>query len=62
MKLMEFDLKWVHMVRYGLILKLDGDLWLRVISKPLITPKMAMEAPKFKKESKRNPIKETKAH
>ena len=35
---MEFDLKWVHMARYELILKLDGALWLRIIFKPLLTP------------------------
>ena len=40
---MEFDLKWVHMARYDLILRLDGALWLSIISKPLITPKMAMK-------------------
>ena len=33
MKIMKFDLKWVHMVRYELILKLDGALWLTIISK-----------------------------
>ena len=38
MKIMEFDLKWVHMARYELILKLDGALWLRIILKPLRTP------------------------
>ena len=36
---MEFDLKWVHMGRYELILKLDGALWLPIIFKPLLTPK-----------------------
>ena len=40
---MEFDLKWVHMARYVLILKLDGALGLRIISKRLLTPKMAMK-------------------
>ena len=40
---MEFDLKWVHMARYELILSLEGALWLRIISKPLLTPKMAMK-------------------
>ena len=40
-KIMESDLKWVHMARYELILKLDGALWLRIIFKPLLTPKMA---------------------
>ena len=42
-KIMEFDPKWVHMARYELILKLDGALWLRIILKPLLTPKRAME-------------------
>ena len=36
---MEFDLKWVHMVWYELILRLDEALWLRIIFKPLLTPK-----------------------
>ena len=36
---MEFGLKWVHMGRYELMLRLDGALWLRVISKPLLTQK-----------------------
>ena len=31
-KIMEVDLKWVHW--YGLILTLDGALWLRIISNP----------------------------
>ena len=38
---MEFDLKWVHMARYELILRLDGALWLTIIFKPLLTPKRA---------------------
>ena len=41
-KIMEFDPKWVHMARYDLILRLDGALWLRIISKPLLTPKRAI--------------------
>ena len=40
---MEFDLKGVHMGRYELILKLDGFLWLTIISNSLLTPKRAME-------------------
>ena len=32
MKIMEFCLKWVHMARYELIIKLDGALRLRIIS------------------------------
>ena len=32
MKIMEFGLKWVHMARYELILRLDGALWLTIIS------------------------------
>ena len=49
-KHMIFCLKWVHMARYELILKLDGALWLRIISKPLLTPKMAMQGQKIQKE------------
>ena len=48
---MELDVKWVHMVRYELILKLHGALWLTIISKPLLTPKGAMERPNILKES-----------
>ena len=36
---MEFALKWVHMAPCELILRLDGALWLRIILKPLLTPK-----------------------
>ena len=39
---MEFGLKWVHMARYELILRLDGALWLRIISKPLLTQKKGL--------------------
>ena len=39
---MEFCLKWVHMGRYELILRLDGALWLPIIFKPLLTPKRAI--------------------
>ena len=43
-KIMELGLKWVHNVtRYALILKLDGALWPRIISKPLLTPKTAVK-------------------
>ena len=48
---MEFGLKWVHMARYELILKLDGALWLTITSKPLLTPPKAMKDPKNPKES-----------
>ena len=37
---MTFGLKWVHMARYELILRLDGALWLTIISKAPLTPKM----------------------
>ena len=46
---MEFDLKWVHMARYELILRLDGALWLRVILKPLLTQKGAIKQYKIQK-------------
>ena len=49
---MEFGLKWVHMARYELILKLDGALWLRIISKPLLTPKGAIKDPKISNKVK----------
>ena len=42
---MEFDLKWAHMARYELILKLDGALWPTIILKLLLTPKGAKEDP-----------------
>ena len=35
---MEFDLKWVHMARYELILRLDGALRLTIISEVPLTP------------------------
>ena len=52
MKIMEFCLKWVHVARYGLILRLDGALWLRIIFKPLLTPKGAIKPPTSKKNLK----------
>ena len=55
MKIMKIVLKWVHMARYGLIahiLRLDGDLWLTIISGPLLTPKRAMESSKIRKKVK----------
>ena len=41
---MEFGLKWVHMARYELILRLDGALRLTIIFRPLLTPKRANNA------------------
>ena len=38
---MEFSLKWVYMAWYGVILRLDGALWLAIIFKPLLTQKRA---------------------
>ena len=40
---MEFGLKWVHIARYELILRLDGALWLTIIFKPLLTPQWAIK-------------------
>ena len=42
---MKFCLKLVHMARYELILRLDGALWLMIISKTPLTPRKAMEGP-----------------
>ena len=47
---MKLELKWVHMARYELILKLDGALWLRIISKPLLAPKGAIKDLKINKK------------
>ena len=47
---MKIGLKWVHMARYGLILKLDGALWLRIIFKSLLTPKGAIKIKKNQKK------------
>ena len=47
MKIMEFYLKWVHTARYELILRLDGALWLRIISKPLLTQIWFSKIPKW---------------
>ena len=48
MKTVEFDLKWVHMARCELILRLDGALWLTIISKPI---KMVHKNPKITPKS-----------
>ena len=42
-KNIKVGLKWVHMARYELILRLDGALWLRIIFKPLLTPKRVIK-------------------
>ena len=39
MKIMEFDLKWIPMAQYKLILKQDGASWLRIILKPVLATK-----------------------
>ena len=44
---MKFGLKWVHMARYELILRLDGAPWLRIISKPLLTQKCHIKIQKL---------------
>ena len=49
---MEFGLKWLHMARYELILRLDEALWLTIIFKPLLTPKGAIQIKKSKKSLK----------
>ena len=46
---MQFGLKWIHMARYELILRLDGALWLRIIFKPLLTPKTTIQIKKIPK-------------
>ena len=51
---MKLGLKWVHMAQYELILKLEGALWLRIILKPLLTPKRAMKCEKNQQKSKKS--------
>ena len=48
---MESYLKWVQMARYELIVRLDGVLWLRIILKPLLTPKRSIKTPQIQKMS-----------
>ena len=43
MKIIEFALKWVQMAGYEFILRLDGALWLMIISGPLLTQKWPMK-------------------
>ena len=43
MKIMKNCLKWVQMAWYGLILKLDGALWLRIIYGSPFDAKMLMK-------------------
>ena len=50
---MKFGLKWFHMARYELILKLDGAIWLRIILKLLLTPEGTGKDPKDKKKKRR---------
>ena len=49
---MDIGLKWVHMARYELILKQDEAIWLRIISKPLLTPKGLVKDSKLYKKFK----------
>ena len=46
---MKCCLKWVHMARCELILRLDGALWLRTIFKPLLTQKLHIKNKKCQK-------------
>ena len=50
---MKMCLKWVHMARYELILRLDGALWLPIISKTPLASRKAMEGPTNPKESRK---------
>ena len=51
MKNMKIGLKWIHKGRYELILRLDGALWVRIILKPLLTPKGAINIKNKTKKS-----------
>ena len=63
MKIMKIGLKWVHMARYELILRLDGALWLTIIFRPLLTQKRANSVSCVQWEAHyQNPLYEQKAH
>ena len=51
---MKIGLQWVHMARYGLILRLERALWLTIIFKPLLTPKGAIKIQKKSKKNQKN--------
>ena len=53
MKIMKIGLEWVHMARYELILRLDGALWLPIISKTPMASRKAMEGPINPNESRK---------
>ena len=62
MNIMDFSLKWVHMARYELILRLDGALGLTIIFRPLLTPKRANNASFGQWEARyQNPLYQQKA-
>ena len=50
MKIMKFDLKWVHASRCELILRPDEAICLRTIFQPLLTPQRLLDGPKILKE------------
>ena len=50
---MEFGLKWAHMARYGVILRLDGALW-------LLDPKKGHQNPKSIKKLVSSPGEDNK--
>ena len=45
--IVQIDLKWFHMARYELILRLDGALWPLIISGPLLTQKWFIKVKKW---------------
>ena len=53
-KIKELDLKWVHMAPYGRILRLDGAILLRIISKLLTTHQNPLERPKMKEKKRKS--------
>ena len=49
MRIVDFDLKLVHMARYELILRQVRAVWLRIIFKPLLTLQKAVKDKKSKR-------------
>ena len=52
LKVIEFCLRWVHMVRHGLMSRLDGALRHTIISKTPLTPEWTMQETRKKKNKK----------
>ena len=51
MKIIEFDLTWIHLAPYALILRQDEAIWLRIIFIPVSTHQKAVKDQTSPKEN-----------